>query len=106
MSGDLVGEELDQKYRIVRRLGGGGFGDVFLAEDDLAGRQVAIKRLRNTSEERQADLVHEMRALDQLHHRHYRGYGSANFVLGRPAAVILDGHSRCYCAQQMAGCVL
>lgn len=74
MSADLVGEELDQKYRVVRRLGGGGYGDVFLANDELAGRQVAIKRLRNTNPEHQADLVHEMRSLDQLHHANIVGF--------------------------------
>jgi len=74
MNADLVGEELDQKYRVVRRLGGGGFGDVYLANDELAGRQVAIKRLRNTSPEHQADLVHEMRSLDQLHHPNIVGF--------------------------------
>ena len=74
MNADLVGEELDQKYRVVQRLGGGGFGDVYLADDELAGRQVAIKRLRNTNPERQADLVHEMRSLDQLHHPNIVGF--------------------------------
>lgn len=74
MNADLIGEELDQKYRVVRRLGGGGFGDVYLANDELAGRQVAIKRLRNTDPERQDDLVHEMRSLDQLHHPNIVGF--------------------------------
>jgi serine/threonine protein kinase len=74
MSTDLVGEELDQKYRVVRRLGGGGFGDVYLADDELAGRQVAIKCLRNAKPEHQADLVHEMRSLDQLHHPNIVGF--------------------------------
>jgi len=32
------------------------------------GRQVAIKLLRDRDPDRQADLVHEMRSLDQLHH--------------------------------------
>jgi tRNA A-37 threonylcarbamoyl transferase component Bud32 len=74
VSTDLIGEELDQKYRVVRHLGGGGFGDVYLAEDELARRQVAIKRLKNTDPERQKDLVHEMRSLDQLHHPNIVGF--------------------------------
>ena len=63
-----VGDYLDSKYRIVKRLGGGGFGEVYLAVDELLGRQVAIKLLRDHNPDRQADLVHEMRSLDQLHH--------------------------------------
>jgi serine/threonine protein kinase len=36
---------VDNKYRLAERIGGGGMGDVFRAENVLAGRAVAIKFL-------------------------------------------------------------
>ena len=63
-----IGDLLDSKYRVLRPLGRGGFGEVYLAEDELVGRQVAIKLLRDHDQDRQAGLVEEMRSLDQLHH--------------------------------------
>lgn len=58
-------------YRIVRRLGQGGMGAVYLAVDDVSGQQVAIKVLpAQLARERdiRERFVHEARALATLDH--------------------------------------
>src|SRR5262245_52448505 len=69
------GALLDGKYRVVRRLGRGGFGDVFLANDEvIRGRQVAIKVLSRPQAGDHSDLVWEMQALATFQHPHVVGF--------------------------------
>lgn len=61
------------RYRIVRRIGAGGMGEVFLAEDPTIGRQLAVKTIRMqgaSTDAREAGqrLLREARAAGRLHH--------------------------------------
>jgi WD40 repeat protein/predicted Ser/Thr protein kinase len=70
-SGDPLVGELVGKFRIVERLGAGGMGVVYRAEDTSIGRIVALKTL---TAERMADpmrkrrLIREARSLGTLSH--------------------------------------
>jgi serine/threonine protein kinase len=64
-----IGDRLDDKYVVKRRLGGGGFGEVFLAHDEIPNRQVAIKVL-SAQDGDQSNLVNEMQALARFSHPH------------------------------------
>jgi serine/threonine protein kinase len=59
------------RYRVVRRLGSGTYGDVYLADDDVMYRQVAIKvpsrRLLATAQAEQ-EFLREARSVAQLQH--------------------------------------
>lgn len=71
MSVISIGDRLDDKYLVTRRLGGGGFGEVFLADDEaIPHRQVAIKVLARPREGDQGDLMREMQTLAQFNHPH------------------------------------
>ena len=64
----LTGKQI-LHYRLSDRLGGGGMGEVYLAEDTRLGRQVALKFLppeTQRDQESRALLVREARAASLL----------------------------------------
>jgi eukaryotic-like serine/threonine-protein kinase len=45
MSEFEAGSTIDGRYRVLSRIGAGGMADVYLAQDEQLGREVAVKLL-------------------------------------------------------------
>ncbi|MBI4615021.1 MAG: protein kinase [Planctomycetes bacterium] len=57
------------RYQILRELGRGGMGAVFLARDEILGRTVALKVIRGTAGQLEIDrFIQEARATGALDH--------------------------------------
>ena len=66
----MIGTQLNH-YKLIRRLGGGGTGDVYVAEDTTLDRQVALRVLPAelaADPERLASLEREAKAIAALDH--------------------------------------
>lgn len=59
------------RYAVVRLLGRGGMGEVYLAHDPVLDRKVAVKLIGREIDDQEAQrrLVHEARAAGRLRHR-------------------------------------
>jgi eukaryotic-like serine/threonine-protein kinase len=69
----LVGEVVDERWKLLDKLGAGGMGVVYRAERVKLGKQVAIKFLDEhavSSKPAVARFDREARAISRLHHRH------------------------------------
>jgi serine/threonine protein kinase len=66
--GTTIGE-----YQVLRRIGAGGMGTVYLAEHPVIGKQVAVKVLStqlSQDGEAAARFVAEARAVNRIRHEH------------------------------------
>jgi eukaryotic-like serine/threonine-protein kinase len=63
MAAEIVG-----RYELVRPLGAGGMGEVFLARDQTLGRHVAVKRVHAGDERAAKYILHEARVVAGLDH--------------------------------------
>lgn len=69
----MIGQTVSH-YRIIEKIGAGGMGVVYLAEDTILGRQVAIKTLTDTSgsgtRNFRGRFLREARSASTLSHQH------------------------------------
>lgn len=95
----MIGQTLSH-YRILSKLGEGGMGTVYVAEDTVLGRQVAVKTLKVPSKPGQrlyrSRFLREARAASLLNHPHIatiHEYGEAED--GQPYLVmeLINGQS-------------
>ena len=67
----MIGTTLDGRYRILRKLGEGGMGEVYLAEHVNLGRKEALKIIQSSlagDEQFVARFRREARAMNRLQH--------------------------------------
>ncbi len=70
-SGGITSGEIVSHYRIISQLGSGGMGEVYLAQDMVLSRRVALRLLPeefNTQPDRLARFQQEARAASALNH--------------------------------------
>ncbi len=82
-------------YEIIRPIGSGGMGTVYLARDTRLGRLVAMKFLLETSEDARRRFVAEARTTAQCRHENIVVIHDVDEIEGRPYMVLeyLEGRT-------------
>jgi serine/threonine protein kinase len=95
VEGELAAGERVAQYELIRRLGRGGMGEVFLARDTKLGRRVAIKFLRTQDPALVQRFLLEARATARCSHENIVTLYEADTYQGRPYMVLeyLQGHT-------------
>lgn len=66
-------DSLINNYKVVKQLGGGGFGEVFLAKENITNELRAIKKLKINRAD-QNDIIHEIQNVARLRHSNVVAY--------------------------------
>ncbi len=94
---DLADDQLgDERYRVLKVLGEGGMGIVYLAEDLDLKRKVALKMVRDDAQEHASRFLEEAQILGQLEHPNILPlYDLTTQKNGRPVCTLryLSGHT-------------
>lgn len=80
------GEMLATRFRLIRLLGGGGLGQVWLAEDVMDGRELALKLLADEHTRQQARI-------DRFRHEFSVAQSLVHPAIVRPEEFVSDGNS-------------
>jgi tRNA A-37 threonylcarbamoyl transferase component Bud32 len=86
-----VGDIIANRYRLVEKLGGGAFGDVFVGENLAIGRRVAIKVLKPEmliDPEFRRRFQHEAEAIAAIDHRNVVRF--LDLLVGDPTFLVME----------------
>jgi len=94
----ISGGTMISHYKIIEKIGAGGMGEVYLAEDTKLGRRVAMKFLPGhliSNDEIKARFVREAQTLAKLNHPNIVSVYDVNEFNGRPYYVmeLVEGKS-------------